>query len=251
MRRHDRVPVRSPTRRAHDVTRGARRTRGTLRCGRKPGCRYRTAGATHPATGEPAARLRVLDADTDAGGVVYHGSYLRFFKAGRTEAMRSAGVPLARFAQHKFHLPLIEQTIRYRTPAFYDDILLVYVGTSELRRVQVTFECEVRRELDNELVVTGWTLHACMDLDEGRLCALPAWAVGSLRSLQQPQAKDSELAGFIGTWHSPRSQTCNVGPLPTDITNNSVSECSLYSMTWDRGFDNSGIRRDELKDELK
>jgi hypothetical protein len=88
----------------------------------------RTAGATHPATGEPAARLRVLYTDTDAGGVVYHGSYLRFFKAGRTEAMRSAGVPLARFAQHKFHLPLIEQTIRYRTPAFYDDILLVYVA---------------------------------------------------------------------------------------------------------------------------
>jgi hypothetical protein len=65
----------------------------------------RTAGATHPATGEPAGRLRVLYADTDAGGVVYHGSYLRFFEAGRTEAMRSAGVPRARFAQHKLHLP--------------------------------------------------------------------------------------------------------------------------------------------------
>ncbi len=151
----------------------------------------RAAGATQPATGEPAARLRVLYADTDAGGVVYHGSYLRFFEAGRTEAMRSAGVPLARFAQHKLHLPLIEQTIRYRTPAFYDDILLVYVGTGELRRVQVTFEYEVRRELDNELVVTGRRVHACMDLGEGRLSALPAWAVGSLRSLQQPQAKDS------------------------------------------------------------
>jgi acyl-CoA thioesterase FadM len=32
-------------------------------------------------------------------------------------------------------------------PAFYDDLLLIYVGVSELRRVQVTFECEVRREL--------------------------------------------------------------------------------------------------------
>jgi hypothetical protein len=37
----------------------------------------RTAGATQPATGEPAVRLRVLYADTDAGGVVYDGSYPR------------------------------------------------------------------------------------------------------------------------------------------------------------------------------
>jgi len=54
---------------------------------------------------------------------------------------------------------------------------------SELRRVQVTFEYEVRRELDNELVVTGPTVHACMEIGEGRLCALPAWEIGSLRPL--------------------------------------------------------------------
>jgi len=149
-----------------------------------------TSAALLPPAGEPAARLRVLYADTDAGGVVYHGSYLRFFEAGRTEALRSAGVPLTRFAEHKLHLPLIEQMIRYRTPAFYDDILLIYVGTSELRRVQVTFDYQVRREPDNEVVVTGRTVHACMDLGEGRVCALPAWAVGGLRLPQLPQAKD-------------------------------------------------------------
>ncbi len=111
-----------------------------------------TSAALLPPAGEPAARLRVLYADTDAGGVVYH---------------------------------------RYRTPAFYDDILLIYVGTSELRRVQVTFDYQVRREPDNEVVVTGRTVHACMDLGEGRVCALPAWAVGGLRLPQLPQAKDS------------------------------------------------------------
>jgi Thioesterase superfamily len=95
-------------------------------------------------------------------------------------------VPLARFAEHKLHLPLIEQMIRYRTPAFYDDILLIYVWTSELRRVQVTCDYQVRREPDNEVVVRGRAVHACMDLGEGRVCALPrgqlaAFACHSLR----------------------------------------------------------------------
>jgi acyl-CoA thioester hydrolase len=142
-------------------------------------------------TGEPAARIRVLYADTDAGGVVYHGSYLRFFEAGRTEALRTAGVPFSRFAEHKLHLPLIEQAIRYRTPAFYDNVLLVYVKASEVRRVQVTFEYELRRELDSVVVVTGRTVHACMDLDEGRLCALPPWALNGLRSLEQSSGEVS------------------------------------------------------------
>lgn len=66
----------------------------------------------------------------------YHGSYLRIFEAGRAEALRGAGIPFSLFAEQKLHLPLIEQTIRYRTPVFYDNMLLVYLKVSELRRVQ-------------------------------------------------------------------------------------------------------------------
>jgi len=150
---------------------------------------------TEAPRGELAVRVRVLYADTDAGGVVYHGSYLRFFEAGRTEALRTAGVPFSRFAEHKLHLPLIEQTIRYRTPAFYDNVLLVYVTATELRRVQVAFDYEVRRELDNALIVTGRTAHACMALEEGRLCALPTWALVGLRSLQHAQEKGASSLG--------------------------------------------------------
>jgi hypothetical protein len=95
MRRRDRVAVRSPTRKEakHVTSPGSTASWGEAAVRAKARVPSRAAGATQPATGEPAARLRVLYADTDAGGVVYHGSYLRFFEAGRTEAMRSAGVP--------------------------------------------------------------------------------------------------------------------------------------------------------------
>lgn len=35
--------------------------------------------------------VRVYYEDTDAGGVVYHASYLRFFERARTEFLRSLG----------------------------------------------------------------------------------------------------------------------------------------------------------------
>lgn len=147
------------------------------------------AESTPPLASTPSARVRVLYADTDAGGVVYHGSYLRFLEAGRTEALRAVGVSFGRLAEHQLHLPLVEQTVRYRTPAFYDDVLLVYVRTSELRRVQVAFKYEVRREVDEAVVVTGRTLHACIDLSQGRVCPLPSWALGGLRALQTDTAE--------------------------------------------------------------
>ena len=49
----------------------------------------------HPAStlaeGRHHYTLRVYDEDTDAGGVVYHASYLRYAERARTEALRDAG----------------------------------------------------------------------------------------------------------------------------------------------------------------
>jgi acyl-CoA thioester hydrolase len=140
--------------------------------------------AGQPAHKEPVVRLRVLYADTDAGGVVYNAAYLRFFEAARTEAMRAAGAPYTRLVEQGLHLPIVEQTVRYRTPAFYDDVLTVYVTVAELRRVQVAFDYDLRRESDGSLIVTGRTLHGCIDVARGRPAALPDWARESLRSLR-------------------------------------------------------------------
>ena len=39
--------------------------------------------------------VRVYYEDTDAGGVVYHATYLRFAERARTEALRDLGIPHA------------------------------------------------------------------------------------------------------------------------------------------------------------
>lgn len=147
---------------------------------------------TEPPPGEPAARIRVLYADTDAGGVVYHGTYLRVFEAGRTEAVRRAGVGFPRLLEQNLLLPLVEQTIRYRNPAFYDDVLLVYVWVAELKRAQVSFEYEVWRESDGVVVATGRTAHVCFDRARERLAALPDWAVAALRSMRRDRSAAEE-----------------------------------------------------------
>ncbi len=70
--------------------------------------------------------LRVYYEDTDAGGVVYHASYLRFFERGRAEALRLLGVDqpeMIRLIGLGFVVRRIE--IEYLAPGRLDDLLTI------------------------------------------------------------------------------------------------------------------------------
>ena len=70
--------------------------------------------------------LRVYYEDTDAGGIVYHASYLRFAERARTEALRDAGVPHDELVA-QFGLIFVVRRVEmdYLRPARLDDSLIV------------------------------------------------------------------------------------------------------------------------------
>jgi acyl-CoA thioester hydrolase len=77
-------------------------------------------------SGEHRFAVRVYFEDTDAGGVVYHTSYLRFMERARSDMMRLAGVDQrAAIERGEGTYVVAEIGIRYRAPARLDDDLLV------------------------------------------------------------------------------------------------------------------------------
>jgi acyl-CoA thioester hydrolase len=115
--------------------------------------------------------IRVIYGDTDQMGVVYYGNYLRYFEAARNEFIRAKGLRYRDFeAQHRLLLPVVEAHVSYRTPARYDDMLAVEISLAEARRASARFEYRILR--DGELIATGHTVHACVDLD-GRVRRMP------------------------------------------------------------------------------
>lgn len=74
--------------------------------------------------------VRVYWEDTDAGGVVFHANYLRFFERARTEWLRSLGLGQRRLKDEANGLFVVsEATLKYHAPARLDDELVV---TAEL-----------------------------------------------------------------------------------------------------------------------
>ncbi|MBV9250123.1 MAG: tol-pal system-associated acyl-CoA thioesterase, partial [Acetobacteraceae bacterium] len=70
--------------------------------------------------------VRVYYEDTDAGGVVYHATYLQFAERARTEALRYIGIPHAEMLE-RFGLVFVVHRIKvdYLRPARLDESLQV------------------------------------------------------------------------------------------------------------------------------
>jgi acyl-CoA thioester hydrolase len=117
-----------------------------------------------------ALETRVLYADTDQMGVVYHGNYFRWFEAGRAIYMRRRGASYNDVERNGIQLPVVEAHASYLKPARYDDVLTIRAWIGELGLAQLRFEYEVVR--DGEALVRGFTRHASIARD-GRPVRLP------------------------------------------------------------------------------
>ncbi len=125
-------------------------------------------------------------ADTDAMGVVHHANYLAFFEIGRVDALRQIGVEYAYVVRRGLHLVVVDAAVRYRQPAFFDDLLLVHTAVRDVGRARFSFAYEVYRSADGALIATGQTVHAGVDAESLKLVRLPEWLRVDLLRLSGP-----------------------------------------------------------------
>ncbi|MDN3517077.1 tol-pal system-associated acyl-CoA thioesterase [Aquisalimonas lutea] len=84
--------------------------------------------------------VRVYYEDTDAGGVVYHANYLRFFERARTEWLRALGVNQDRLRrEHGLVFVVHDMKVRFHRPARFDDLLQVTCEVVTARRASAGF----------------------------------------------------------------------------------------------------------------
>ena len=78
--------------------------------------------------------VRVRYAETDQMGIVYYANYLVWFELGRVELLRSLGLAYSQLEkEHECILPVVEASCRYRSPAKYDDEILIETRPAMLR----------------------------------------------------------------------------------------------------------------------
>ncbi len=106
--------------------------------------------------------IRVYYEDTDAGGVVYHSNYLKYFERGRTEYLRDRGLSVGEMAQRGFVFPVVHLEIDYRAPALHDDLLKVQTVVLEVGKTSFTLGQQVLRAIDGKLLADGKVKLVCV-----------------------------------------------------------------------------------------
>ena len=122
----------------------------------------------HPNRIISEARLRVRYAETDQMKVVYHSNYIIWFEVGRVEYLRKLGFAYRDMEHDGLHLPVVEVKCRYKSPAVYDDEILIRTHMSNLRGPMIRFSYEILRATDHVLLAEGETTHFVVGNDMKR-----------------------------------------------------------------------------------
>ncbi len=97
-------------------------------------------------------------------GIVYHSNFVIWFEVGRVELFRSLGFTYdVMERQDGCHLPVVDLRVRFKSPARYDDEVIIRTSVKNLRNSLVHFGYEVLRAKDRTLLAEGETTHIVTD----------------------------------------------------------------------------------------
>jgi acyl-CoA thioester hydrolase len=131
--------------------------------------------------------VRVRYAETDQMGIVYYANYLVWFEIGRVELLRALGFSYSLLErEHQCILPVIEARCRYRSPARYDDQIVIETSPAMLRGSVLKFAYRIHRKgpegEEPTLLAEGETVHVVCD-DQLNKKPLPENYAAALRAM--------------------------------------------------------------------
>src|SRR3990172_1518338 len=139
--------------------------------------------ADHHRTIRSALRIRVRYADTDAMKFVYHGKYFEYFEEGRSELLRSIGMPYTEIEKHGILVAVVEAYAKYRRSARYDDLLTVETTLAEMPVARIRLQYRIFSEGEKEPIVEGHTVHSFLHAETGKPTRAPAMFLQMLQEV--------------------------------------------------------------------
>ncbi|HWF44257.1 MAG TPA: thioesterase family protein [Candidatus Kapabacteria bacterium] len=122
---------------------------------------------------------RVRWSDVDHAGIIYFGSYVRFFEIAETEMYRAMGLPYSEAFDVLDVYPVRAQFhTDFKAPAFLDDLLTTELWVSHLGTSSITLRYEITRALSSqgeigEVLVTGHCVQVTVDRERYKPRRIP------------------------------------------------------------------------------
>ncbi|WP_413284169.1 tol-pal system-associated acyl-CoA thioesterase [Vibrio sp. MA40-2] len=117
--------------------------------------------------------------DTDAGGVVYHSNYLKFFERARTEMLRHKGISQYDLLSENIGFVVRHIDIDFMQAAKLDDKLTVITTVSEVKKASMVF-CQEIVNLEQRTLCKAIVKVACVNNKKMKPQAIPNSIIAEL-----------------------------------------------------------------------
>ncbi|MEH0804011.1 tol-pal system-associated acyl-CoA thioesterase [Vibrio alginolyticus] len=118
--------------------------------------------------------ITVYYEDTDAGGVVYHSNYLKFFERARTEMLRAKGISQHVLLEQNIGFVVRHMDIDFNQGARLDEHLTVVTRVSEIKRASLQF-CQELVNDQGKILCKASVKVACIDNKKMKPIAIPTF----------------------------------------------------------------------------
>ena len=99
---------------------------------------------------------QVFYSDTDAYGVVWHGSYLRWLEMGRVLYCEQLGLDLISLKENDIVIPVTNLNVRYKASAKLNDKLIIKTKVSKITPLSMTFEQTITTANTNQTYIQAY-----------------------------------------------------------------------------------------------
>jgi acyl-CoA thioester hydrolase len=130
-------------------------------------------------------------------GVIYHTNYLVWCEMGRTDLLRRLGATYAELEREGVFLVVSEARVRFRAPAFYDDVIRVKTALTRVRSRGVSFSYQIENAETAAMLAQAETGLICVGR-ERRPKPLPAEIHALLLQRMEPTARGGTIGAHSG-----------------------------------------------------
>ncbi len=124
--------------------------------------------------------LRVRYIECDAQKVVFNSRYSEYVDVSINEFLRAAGI-LTDFADGTLDFQLVRQTVEWKAPARFDQVLELSIAATRLGTTSFTITTDFRIAGEEKPIVTAETVYVLVDGKTLTKTPLPAHVRGALQ----------------------------------------------------------------------
>jgi len=101
--------------------------------------------------------------EVDSMGIVWHGSYAKYFEDGREEFGKKFGIGYMFIFRNGFYAPLVDLNFQFKKPLPYESKAIVETKYINSPAAKIEFEYRIFLPEDNSIICTGTSTQVFLD----------------------------------------------------------------------------------------